>query len=88
MAHLVIKKFYKDKRGRLCILIEGKLTDKNFWIDEKENKYSICLEEYVIRALPFVYGRAIRPYNDNKEKQNGLMKFTKVLGKKRCFYVI
>jgi len=86
MAYLVIKKFYKDKAGRLMLLIEGKLSDKNFWMDKKENRYSICLEEYVIHALFGVYEGFIVP--DNKRKLNKRKNFTKDIRKNRRFYVV
>lgn len=85
MAYLVIKKFYKDKTGRLALLIEGKFTDKNFWMDKKENKYSICLEDYILRALPLVYAKTIAPYNKGEQEHRN---FTKNIGKRESFYVI
>ena len=86
MAYLVIKKFYKDKAGRLALLVEGKLTDKNFWLDRKENRYSICLEESYINALFYVYNESVAPLNKGKLKER--KNSTKDVRKNRRFYVV
>ena len=87
MAYLVIRKFYKDKRGRLCILIEGKLTDKNIWLNRKENRYSLCLEEHIIQVLPLLYGRTIAPYNEARATKKP-MNFTKDFEQRKEFYIV
>jgi len=79
MADLVIKRW--DKR-RLKLLIAGKLTDKNIWINKEKNEWSLLLEEHNIRALAPAYNYIIVPYN--KPRKN----FTKDVGKRRRFYVV
>lgn len=86
MAYLVIKKFYKDKAGRLVLLVEGKPTDKNFWMYEKENKYNICLEDWILQVQPLVYANVIVPYNEGKKNED--RNFTKNIVKRKSFYVV
>ena len=85
MAYLVIKKFYKDKAGRLVLLIEGKPTDKNFWMYEKENKYNLCLEDWIWQLSRLIYANIIVPYNEGKQEHRN---FTKIIGKRKSFYVV